>query len=75
MPTDAAMVYAVQTDFSNLQSYFKTIQLRFVNAKTLEEKRDLLKVSREIILTALVQIEESRRLVDHALKNFGKRAA
>jgi hypothetical protein len=59
------MVYAgdVQTDFSKLLSYFKTIQQRFVSARTLEEKRELLKVSREIILTAQIQIEESRRLV------------
>jgi hypothetical protein len=63
------------TEFSNLQAYFKTIQQRFVNAENLEEKRELVKVSREIILTAQIQIEESRRLVDHGLKNFGKRAA
>jgi hypothetical protein len=49
--------------FRSLQSYIKLTRDRFEKAETLEEKRELLAISREIVSEAQHQIAEFRARV------------
>jgi len=55
-------------EFRDLQLYFKATQERFRKAKTLEERRELLAISREIIEEARRQIAGRRAQMSSSIR-------
>jgi hypothetical protein len=53
----------MQPEFKNLSSRFRRIKERFAHAKTLEEKKELLAASWEIVLQAEKQLAEYKSKV------------
>ena len=59
----------MRPEYQNLHSYFQEIKEQYSQAKTVQEKLDLLKIAREILQQAEEQIAQFKNEIDGMRKS------